>query len=366
MGKVRRIGLLTGGGDCPGLNAVIRGVVKAAAFNHEISVVGFQDGFAGLLKDRTQRLDSDAVSGILPRGGTILGSSNKDDPFRVPVKTEGEITFEDRSDEVMRTIERYGLDRLVVIGGDGSLTIGNMLAEKGVPVIGIPKTIDNDLAATDVTFGFDTALSTACAALDKLHTTAQSHHRVMVMEVMGRYAGWIALEAGLSGGGDIILVPEIPFSVESVVSAVRDRRFRGRNYTLVVIAEGAKAEGGELHVAKVVADSTDSIRLGGVGDWLAAELEQHLETEVRVTVLGHLQRGGTPTAFDRILGTRYGVHAAQCAAKGMKDVMVALKGTEITEVPLADAIKELRRLDPTSEIVQVARAVGTKFGDEKD
>ncbi len=364
MGTVKRLGVLTGGGDCPGLNAVLRGLVKAAAYDHDIQVVGFVDGFAGLLRDHTMRLDSNAVSGILARGGTILGSSNKDNPFRVPVKTNGETKFEDRSDEALRTFDRYGLDLLVVIGGDGSLTIANELGRKGMPVIGIPKTIDNDLAATDVTFGFDTALSTACAALDKLHTTAESHHRIMVLEVMGRYAGWIALEAGLSGGGDIILIPEIPFRVESAVAAIKDRRFQGRYYTLVVIAEGAKAQGGELHVAKVVEDSTDSLRLGGVGAWLASELEKLLETEVRVSVLGHLQRGGTPTAYDRILGTRYGVHAAHCAAQGMRDIMVSLRGTRITEVPLAEAVQSLRRVDPESEIVKVARSVGTRFGDE--
>ena len=365
MARVKRLGVLTGGGDCPGLNAVLRGLVKAADFDHDVSVVGFQDGFAGLILDRTVRLDSDAVSGILPRGGTILGSSNKDNPFRVPAVVNGQMTFEDRSDKVLRTIDRYGLDLLVVIGGDGSLTIGNQLAEKGIPVIGIPKTIDNDLAATDVTFGFDTALSTASEALDKLHTTAESHHRIMVLEVMGRYAGWIALEAGLSGGGDIILIPEIPFKVASAVAAIKERTFRGRRYTLIVIAEGAKAEGGEMVVAKVVEDSPDSIRLGGIGGWLACELEKHLETEVRVTVLGHLQRGGSPTAFDRILGTRYGVHAAHLAAAGKKNVMVSLRGTEITEVPLAEAVKEIRRVDPGSEIVSVARGVGTRFGDEQ-
>ncbi len=364
MAKVKRLGVLTGGGDCPGLNAVLRGLVKAAAFDHDIHVVGFTDGFAGLIKDHIVRLDSDAVSGILARGGTILGSSNKDNPFRVPVKGNGENTFEDRSDEAMHNFDRYGLDLLVVVGGDGSLTIANQLAEKGMPVIGIPKTIDNDLAATDVTFGFDTALATACAALDKLHTTAQSHHRIMVLEVMGRYAGWIALEAGLSGGGDIILIPEIPFTVDSVVGAIKDRRFQGRYYTLIVIAEGAKAQGGELHVAKVVKDSPDALRLGGVGAWLASELEARLETEVRVTVLGHLQRGGTPSAFDRILGTRYGVHAANCAAKGLRNVMVSLRGTQITEVPLAEAVEVLRRVDPESELVHVARSVGTRFGDE--
>ncbi len=364
MGKVKRLGVLTGGGDCPGLNAVLRGLVKAADFGHDVQVVGFLDGFAGLLQDRVLRMDADAVSGILHRGGTILGSSNKDNPFRVPVKVDGKVEFEDRSDVAMRTFEQYGLDRLIVIGGDGSLSIARDLGKKGMPVIGIPKTIDNDLAATDVTFGFDTALATACDALDKLHTTAESHHRIMVLEVMGRYAGWIALEAGISGGGDIILVPEIPFTIDSVVTAIKDRKFLGRDYTLIVIAEGAKAQGGDVVVAKRVEESTDAIRLGGVGHWLAGELETRLETEVRVSVLGHLQRGGSPTAYDRILGTRYGVHAANCAAQGMEGVMVSLQGLEITEVPIEAAVAELRRVEPNSEIVQVARAVGTRFGDE--
>jgi 6-phosphofructokinase 1 len=310
------------------------------------------------------RLESDDVSGILPRGGTILGSSNKDNPFRVPVVVDGKRSFADRSDDAIQVLDRYGLELLVVVGGDGSLQIAHQLAGKGVPVIGIPKTIDNDLAATDMTFGFDTALATAAEALDKLHTTAASHHRIMVLEVMGRYAGWIALEAGLAGGGDVILIPEIPFTLESIVAAVKDRTFRGRTFTLIVIAEGARAVGQERVVSKVVEDSTDAIRLGGVGHWLAAELEGHLEREVRVTVLGHLQRGGTPTAFDRILATRYGVHAAGCAIRGQRGIMVSLKGTAITEVPLAEAVAELRLVDPASQLVAAARAVGTRFGDE--
>jgi len=364
MARIQRIGVLTAGGDCPGLNAVLRGIVKAASFDHEIQVVGFLDGYAGLLNDRVKRLDSDTVSGILPVGGTILGSSNRDDPFRVPVTVDGKRTFADRSEEAVRVFERYGLQMLVVIGGDGSLTIAHQLSGKGVPVIGIPKTIDNDLAATDVSFGFDTAMTTAAEALDKLHTTAQSHHRIMVLEVMGRYAGWIALEAGLSGGGDVILLPEIPFRLDSVVGAIKERAFRGRTFTLIVISEGAKTEEGRIVVSKVVEESTDAVRLGGIGRWLASEIEKRLETEVRVTVLGHLQRGGTPTPYDRILGTRYGVHAAHCAAEGRRDVMVSLKGTTITEVPLVDAVRQLRRVDPDSQIVRAARSVGTRFGDE--
>ncbi len=364
MADVKRIGVLTGGGDCPGLNAVLRGLVKAAKFDHGIEVVGFADGFAGLLQDRSVRLDNDIVSGILSQGGTILGSSNRDNPFRVPVVREGETVFEDHSAEALRTIDRYGLDRLVVIGGDGSLNIARDLAAKGLPVIGIPKTIDNDLGATDIAFGFDTALGTATEALDKLHTTAESHHRIMVLEVMGRYAGWIALEAGLAGGGDVILIPEVPFSIDSVVAAVKGRTFYGRKFTLIVIAEGAKAAGGEMVVARVITESTDAVRLGGIGHWLASELERHLEREVRVTVLGHLQRGGTPSAFDRILGTRYGVHAAHCAAQGMQGIMVALRATQVVEVPLDDAVRQLRRVDPDAQIVRAARSVGTRFGDE--
>jgi len=364
VSKVKRIGVLTGGGDCPGLNAVLRALVKTAAYGHGISVVGFLDGFSGLIRDRTLRLEPDRVSGILPRGGTILGSSNKDNPFRVPAVTDGVKGFEDRSDDAMRVFAAYGLDLLVVVGGDGSLTIAHQLAGKGMPILGIPKTIDNDLAATDLTFGFDTALTTATEALDKLHTTAASHHRVQVLEVMGRYAGWIALQAGLAGGGDVILIPEIPFTIDSVVEAVKERAFRGRTFTLIVIAEGARAQGGERFVSRVVEDSTDSVRLGGAGYWLSAELEKRLDREVRGTVLGHLQRGGSPTPFDRILATRYGVHAANCAAQGVRQVMVALKGMEITTAPLAEAVAQLRLVDPESQIVRAARAVGTRFGDE--
>jgi 6-phosphofructokinase 1 len=264
---VKRLGILTAGGDCPGLNAVLRGFVKAASFDYDIHVIGFQNGFAGLLRDSSVRLDSDAVSGILPRGGTILGSSNRDNPFRVPVTVEGERAYVDQSDEAMRTFERYGLELLVVIGGDGSLSMAQQFAEKGMPIIGVPKTIDNDLGATDVTFGFDTALATATDALDKLHTTAESHHRIMVLEVMGRYAGWIALEAGIAGGGDVILIPEIPFSVDKILTAIRERKFRGRHFTLIVIAEGARAEGGEMVVSKVIKDSGPNNRAGPFAAW---------------------------------------------------------------------------------------------------
>jgi 6-phosphofructokinase 1 len=358
-----RIGVLTGGGDCPGLNAVIRAVVKTAIFEHGMEVLGVLDGYAGLLKDRTVRLDADSVGGILPRGGTILGSSNRDNPFRVAETENGARVFKDRSDEVFRTTERHGLDGLIVIGGDGSLSIAKDLMDKGLTVVGVPKTIDNDLAATDVTFGFDSALTTSTEAIDKLHTTAESHHRIMVVEVMGRHAGWIALEAGMAGGGDVILIPEIPFTVAEILRAIKERGYRGRKNAILVVAEGAAPAGGSQIIRGLVDDASEPVRLGGIGAWLARQLEGLLDTEIRVTVLGHLQRGGSPTPFDRVLATRFGVAAVGCLARGETGRMVALRGTEIVSVPMSDAVAQLRRVDPGSELVRAARCVGTAFGD---
>jgi 6-phosphofructokinase 1 len=361
--KLRRIGVLTGGGDCPGLNAVIRAVVKTAAFDHGIDVVGIIDGYAGLIRDRVRPLTTEDVGGILALGGTVLGSSNRDDPFRVPVEEDGRRTYRDLSEQALKTARHHGLECVIVVGGDGSLSIARDLSGRGVRLIGVPKTIDNDLAATDVTFGFDSALAIATEAVDRLHTTAMSHHRVMVLEVMGRYAGWIALQAGMAGGGDVILIPEIPFEISCVAGVIRERRYRGRDFAIVVVAEGAKPKGGDLLVAKTVEDSTDPIRLGGIGNWVAAELERHLEMETRATVLGHLQRGGVPTAFDRILGTRFGCKAVEAAVAGEDGVMVALRGREITTVDLRDAVAEIRRVDPHGELAAAARSVGTSFGD---
>ena len=363
--KLRRIGVLTGGGDCPGLNAVIRAIVKTAVFDHGLDVVGIADGYGGLIHDRMRPLGADDVGGILARGGTILGSSNRDNPFRVPFDEDGATGFRDLSSQCLKTASRNGLDLLIVVGGDGSLSIAHELKGRGLPIIGIPKTIDNDLAATDVTFGFDSALELATEAVDRLHTTAMSHQRVMVLEVMGRYAGWIALEAGLAGGGDAILIPEIPFDVAHVAAAIRERWFRGRKFAIVVIAEGAAPAGGEQVVAATVPDSTDPVRLGGVGNWLANQLGGLLEMETRATVLGHLQRGGIPTAFDRILATRYGVHAVCAAVSGERDVMVCLRGRKIETAPLEEAVRELRRVDPEGELVRAARSVGTSFGDRE-
>jgi 6-phosphofructokinase 1 len=361
--KLRRIGILTGGGDCPGLNAVVRAVVKTAAFDYGIDVVGIIDGYAGLIHDRVRPLTTEDVGGILARGGTILGSSNRDNPFRVPFVEDGKKVYRDLSDQSLRTARRHGLELLIVVGGDGSLSIARDLGGRGIRLIGVPKTIDNDLAATDVTFGFDSALAIATEAVDRLHTTAMSHHRVMVLEVMGRYAGWIALQAGLAGGGDVILIPEIPFEIEMVADAIRERRYRGRDFAIIVVAEGAKPKGGDLVVAETIEDSTDPIRLGGVGNWVARELGRLLESETRATILGHLQRGGVPTPFDRVLGTRFGCAAVHAAIAGASNVMVALRGREIVTVGFEDAVVELRRVDPDGELVRAARSVGTSFGD---
>ncbi len=361
--ELKRIGVLTGGGDAPGLNAVIRAVVKSAA-RAGIEVMGVKDGYAGLIHGLITPLEPKAVSGILPRGGTILGTSNRDNPFRYPIQQADQVEFRDVSGRVFENVKKHGLQALVVIGGDGSLTIANQFWKLGLPVVGVPKTIDNDLSATDQTFGFDTALETATQALDKLHTTAESHHRVMVMEVMGRYAGWIALEAGLAGGAHVILIPEIPFTVEKVAEKVKERRDQGKRFTMVVVAEGAYPKGGEMVVQRRVEKSHDPIRLGGIANVLGGQIEQITGVETRATVLGHLQRGGSPTPFDRILGTRLGVAAVEAVVRGDFGQMVGLRGIDVGMVTLDEAIGQLKKVDPDGELVRVARAIGTSFGDE--
>lgn len=363
-GKMKRIGVLTGGGDCPGLNAVIRAVVKTAINKYNLEVIGYLDGFGGLIKNMAKRLDLNAVSGILPRGGTILGTTNRDNPFRYPVMRDGEREYVDMSDQIMSNLREMAIDALVVIGGDGSLSIAREFMDKGLPVVGVPKTIDNDLSATDVTFGFDTAVVTATEALDKLHTTAESHHRVMVLEVMGRYAGWIALHAGVAGGADVILIPEIPYKMDNVCRAIMARKVKGKKFSIVVVAEGAKPQGGEMVIQKMIEDSADPIRLGGIGNVIGAEIEQCSGMETRVTVLGHLQRGGSPTPFDRLLGTRYGAHAVDLLMENKFGEMVCLRGTEIKSVAIAEAVKQLRRVPPDGDIVLAAKSVGIGFGDQ--
>lgn len=362
MTKIRRIGVLTGGGDAPGLNGVIRAIVKTAVNKYGLEVIGFEDGFHGLIKNHYRKLDLGAVSGIIHRGGTILGTSNRDNPFRFVIKEGGKTVFKDVSDEALANIRAHNIDVLVVIGGDGSLSIAREFGQKGLKVVGVPKTIDNDLFATDVTFGFDTAVTTATEALDKLHTTAESHHRIMILEVMGRYGGWIALHSGIAGGADVILIPEIPYDLEKIKAKIEDRRSGGKLFSIIVVAEGAVEQEGQMVVAKMIEESHDPIRLGGVGQVVAEGLSRLMGLETRVTVLGHLQRGGSPTAHDRILSTRFGVKAVELAVEGPWNRMVALHGPKIESVELEEAVKQLKKVDPQGELVKAAKSVGISFG----
>jgi len=361
--RIKKLGVLTGGGDCPGLNAVIRAVVKTAITVYRWEVMGFEDGFEGMIMPGKQRsLDLAAVRGIMPRGGTILGSTNRGNPFSFPIKRDGKLTSLDCSGSVVDTYKRFGLDALIVIGGDGSLKIANRLSkEKGLKIVGVPKTIDNDLSATDQTFGFDTAVETATEAIDKLQTTAESHHRIMFVEVMGRDAGWIALHAGIAGGADVILIPEMPYDMTRLIAKIREREETGSKSSIVVVAEGAKPVGGEAATVRSALPPFDLVRLGGAAQRVADEVEKLTGKETRVTVLGHVQRGGSPTNFDRTLGTRFGVAAVHTVARGEFDTMVALRGTDIVNVRLVDAINRQKFVDPKGEKVRAARATGVSF-----
>lgn len=359
---MKRIGLLTAGGDCPGLNAVIRAVVKTAINDHNLEVVGIEDGYYGLIQNKMLRLRYSNASGILNLGGTILGTSNVDNPFRFEVKTKRGVEYKDVSDRAVQNYKSAGLDCLICVGGDGTLNIAERLFKKGLNVIGVPKTIDNDLSATDLTFGFDSAVETITQAIDKLHTTAQSHHRVMVLETMGRYAGWLALAGGIAGGGDIILIPEIPYDINKVCEKVKERNRLGKRFSIVIVAEGASPKGGKMIVSKVDKRSTDPVRLGGIGNFVAQQIGKLTGIDSRTTVLGHLQRGGSPTAFDRILATRFGREAVKLAIKGKFGYMVSLKGQDIEAVKIKDAIKKLRKVSPSSHIIACARSLGVSFG----
>ena len=358
----KRIGILTGGGDCPGLNAVIRAVVKTAINDYNMEVVGFLDGYEGLIEGRYRELSGKDASGLLTRGGTILGTSNRADPFKFPVLQDEEYVYLDRSSQGIRTFESLGLDALIAIGGDGTMAASARMMEKGLKVIGVPKTIDNDLVGTDQTFGFDSAVWTATEAIDKIHSTAQSHHRVMIVEVMGRYAGWLALYSGLAGGGDIILIPEIPYDIEAVCEQVKLRNAEGKNFSIVVIGEGAKQMGGEMVVDRIVANSPDAIRLGGVSHQVAAQIEGLTNIECRVTILGHLLRGGTPSPYDRLLATRLGVEATHLAAADRTGDMVVLKGAELGTVPIKDVAGKLRLVTPDHFMIKTARSLGVCLG----
>ncbi len=361
-----RLGVLTGGGDCPGLNALIRGLVKRGVYEFGHEFVGLENGYMGLVEpDMAAPLTVENTRGILPKGGTILGTSNKANPFAYAVRSaSGTWTEEDLSERALQRAKELKLDGLVAVGGDGTLSIAHRLSLKGLKVVGCPKTIDNDLSGTDLTFGFDTARLIVTEAIDRLHSTAESHERVMVVEIMGRNAGFLTLESGIAGGADVILIPEIPYHLEPILEKLQRRMQRRRSFSIIAISEGAYPEGGQLAILER-ADQTPGrgvVRLGGAGKVLADALARHVEAEIRVTVLGHLQRGGSPSAADRLLATRYGCKVLDLIRDRQWDHMVALRGTEVVAVPLSESRKE-RRVDPQGDLVRFAKSMGVGFGD---
>ena len=357
---IQTICVANGGGDCPGLNAVIRGVVRTAILGHGWRVIGINDGFDGLIwPDRTVPLTIESIAGILPRGGTILGTTNRGNPFHYVIEECGKKVEHDFSLKCRENVRKMGMDAVIAIGGDGTLTIARDLGELGIPMVGVPKTIDNDLSATEVSFGFDTALHVATDAIDRLHTTAESHGRVMVIEVMGRDSGFIALHSGIAGGADVILIPEIPFAMEAVCEKLREREATGKKFSIVVVAEGVK-----LPPSDPSGKPFPAPRPGQVGILIGEAIHSSLKKDVRVTVLGHIQRGGSPSPFDRILATRFGVEAVELAARGQFGRMVCLRAGEIDSVPFDEAVGEARLVDPKGSIVRTARAVGITFGDQ--
>jgi 6-phosphofructokinase 1 len=357
---IKRIGVMTGGGDAPGLNAVIRAVVKSA-HNRNREVIGIEDSFDGLIEpDRSRTLTPKDVTGILRIGGTILGTTNRGNPFAYPVDTRG--GKRDYSERCVEMFHQLKLDALVVIGGDGTLAIAHEFSKRGIPLVGVPKTIDNDIVETTNTFGFDTAVSFATEAIDRLHTTAEAHHRVMVVEVMGRYAGWIALYSGLAGGADVILIPEIPFDIEKIAERIRAREEFGARFSIVVVAEGAKPVGGTVSVLQE-AQGEYVERLGGIGARVATDLEKRTGKETRNVVLGHLQRGGAPTSFDRTLATRFGARAVELILEGQFGSMVAFHPPDIVAVPLEKIVGRTRNVPLDFDVIRTARAIGISLGD---
>jgi 6-phosphofructokinase 1 len=361
---MKRLAILTGGGDAPGLNAVIRAVVKTAIQGCNCEILGIRDGFEGFIKEKgIFPLDTQSVRGILPRGGTILGTANRGNPFARKIVRNGKTVIEDTSGQIIANIKNLKLDALIVVGGDGTLRIAKELFWLGVPVIGVPKTIDNDIDGTEITFGFDTAVSTATDAIDRLHTTAEAHHRVMVLELMGRNAGFIALYAGIAGGADVILIPEIPFIFETICHKIHQRIDRGTHFSIIAVAEGATAVG-KQQLFKIKGDKVYSARLGGIGLVVANYVNDICGVEARVTVLGHLQRGGSPTAFDRGLASRYGSAAVRLALENKFGQMVALRAGKIVDVSIEDALAVPKIVDIEGDEIQTARALGISFGDE--
>lgn len=358
----RRIGILTGGGDCAGINAVIRAVAKKAIYDHNMEIIGIEDGYDGAVNNKFRKLDNGDVSGILTLGGTILGTTKKVSPYRYAIKKGDGFEFKDKSKTAIRNIKKLGIDCLVVIGGDGTLGIANKLFMDGLPVVGVPKTIDNDIIGTDLTFGFDTAVSIATEGIDRLHSTAQSHHRVMVIEVMGHNAGWLALFSGIAGGGDIILMPEIPYELNSVIGKVKERHGKGKRFSIIVVAEGAKPFGGNVVIQRIVKESSDPIRLGGIGFVLGDQIEKITGFETRTVVMGHLQRGGTPTAFDRVLATQLGSKAVDMIVDKSFGNMVAMQKSSLVTVRLSDVARGHRSVPIDHPLIKTAVSLGTCFG----
>lgn len=364
MNQIKKIALLTGGGDCPGLNAVIRAVTKTAILEYGYEVIGYRFGYRGLYNNDYINLDINTVDNILHKGGTILWSSNKDNLFDYTVEENGKKVKKDVSNVAIENLKKENVDAIVIIGGDGTLTSARDFSRRGINVIGVPKTIDNDLGSTDFTFGFNTAIGIVTDCLDRLHTTAESHHRILIAEVMGRNAGWIALHAGIAGDAHIILIPEIPYSVDKIVDKINERKAKGYKYTLIVVSEGAKSITGETVVAKVVEDSPDPIRFGGIANKIAHDLESRIsDQEIRSTILGHIQRGGNTSTYDRVLSTRYGAAAAKLISEGKFGNMVCLKGDEISYVSLEDVIGKEKYVDPNHELVEISKSMGIGFGD---
>jgi len=363
--KINRIGIMTGGGDCPGLNAVIRVVTKAAIKQLGIEVLGIEDGFLGLIRNRMRTLHEEDVSNILTTGGTILGTSNKANPahFAVGEDADGKPIFKDVTNRVLEHVAERRIDGVVCIGGDGTMTGAADLIKQGVPCIGVPKTIDNDLMHTHITFGFSTAVQTATECLDRIHSTASSHHRVMVVELMGRNAGWLTLHAGLASGSDVILIPEIPYELDKVCEMCVRRSKRGKRFTLVAVSEGAAPKGGRQVVDKIVHDSPDPVRLGGISTVLTDQIAENTHLETRATILGHIQRGGTPVAFDRVLASRFGYQAVQLMEEGTWNQMVVRQGGRTGTVPIESVAGQQRTVPLDDSLIAMARAVGTCMGD---
>ncbi len=360
---MKRLAISTGGGDAPGLNAVIRAAVKTAIYDYNAEILGIRNGLDGLFEEGgVYPLTINSVRGILPRGGTILGAANRGNPFKQEVKKNGENVIVDRTQAYVEAIQALNIDGLILVGGDGTLGIGLQLLERGIPIIGVPKTIDNDVGGTDYTFGFDTAASIAMEAIDRLHSTAEAHHRVMILELMGRDAGFIALTAGLAGGADVILIPEIPFKFQYICKKIGERVARGTYFSIISASEGAKPAGEEKSYTSK-GSVTTTARLGGIGQRVADEVSESCGVETRVTVLGHLQRGGSPTVFDRTLATRYGSEAVRLAVNRGYGRMVALHGTDITSVTIQEAVAVPKRVDVHGDMVQTARSLGISFGD---